>query len=126
MVCGRKKWTKETIQKEAKKYKIKKEFYCKSGGAYNVARKLGILDEVCSHMFCGRKKWTKETIQKEAKKYKTRSEFYLKSGGAYFAARKLGILDEVYSHMVSRSKDKNNVIKFPSKKAGTYRHKDVA
>lgn len=120
------KWTKETISKEAKSYKTRSEFQTKSGGAYNAARRLGLLDEVCSHMVCGQTRWTKKTIQKEAKKYKTRKEFEVKAGGAYSAAWRIGLLDEVCSHMPTRSQNKNNVLKFPSKKANAYKAKEAA
>ena len=119
------KWTKEAIKKEAKKYKTRKEFYAKARGAYNAALKEDILNKVCSHM-AKPFKWTKDKIKEEAKKYKTRNEFKTKSRGAHSAAWRLGLLDEVCSHMPTRSQNKNNVLKFPSKKANAYKGKEAA
>ena len=48
--CPWKIWVKETIAVEALKYQKRKEFQKGSSGAYDAARDLGILDEVCSHM----------------------------------------------------------------------------
>lgn len=44
------KWTNAEVRKEAAKYKTKKEFNQACQSAYQAARKMGILDEVCSHM----------------------------------------------------------------------------
>ena len=43
-------WTKEKITEAALKCSTKKEFLEKFAGAFNAARKLNILDDVCSHM----------------------------------------------------------------------------
>jgi hypothetical protein len=45
-----KRWTKETIEAEARKYKIRGDFWKKSSGAYSAASDLGILKDVCRHM----------------------------------------------------------------------------
>ena len=97
------KWTPETITAEALKYNTRSEFARGSGGAYSTATRLGIRDDVCSHMI-RKVKWTPETITAEALKYNTRSEFKKGSGGAYHAARNLKILDAVCLHMNSRIK----------------------
>ncbi len=44
------KWSQKNLKKEALKYKTKSEFVKLSGGAYNAARKIGILDKITSHM----------------------------------------------------------------------------
>ena len=44
------KWIKADIVKEALNYTTRKNFANGSGGCYNAARRLEILDEVCSHM----------------------------------------------------------------------------
>jgi predicted GIY-YIG superfamily endonuclease len=47
-------WNEKTCKAEALKYTTKKEFVMKSSGAYNVAKKSGIFNEICSHMkTCG-------------------------------------------------------------------------
>lgn len=48
------KWTKDRLMEEARKYKSRVAFSKGSGGAYNSARKRGLLDEVCAHMFSGK------------------------------------------------------------------------
>lgn len=47
-------WFKENCKIEALKYNTRKEFNKKASGAYNVACKLKIIDDICSHMkTCG-------------------------------------------------------------------------
>lgn len=91
-------WTKELLIKEAKKYKKRNYFITGSRGAYDAARKLDILDEICSHME-KRFIWTEELLIKEAKKYKRRTVFKKNKDGAYKKAVKLNILDKICSHM---------------------------
>jgi hypothetical protein len=47
---GPSKWTVAAVSEEAKKYETRDEFFWGNGGAHTAARKLGILDVVCSHM----------------------------------------------------------------------------
>jgi len=93
------KWTYEKIAEEAKKYEMRNCFKSGNESAYNAARRLGILDKVCSHMKHLHISWTYEMIGEEAKKYKTRNEFEKGSRGAYRAAKRRNILDEVCYHM---------------------------
>ncbi|MAX66512.1 MAG: hypothetical protein CME66_06215 [Halobacteriovoraceae bacterium] len=101
----KKKWTKEKLAKEAKKYTTRSEFKNSSPSAYVIARKSGLLDKVCSHMprpkINKKNHWTKERILKEAKKYSTKKEFNEKCSAAYSAAGKLKIRDEACAHMDS-------------------------
>lgn len=70
---------------------------------YYLARKMNVLNEVCSHMAknvnTGKKphnfKWSKETLIQEAKKYKNMSEFRINSESAYVTSKKLGIFNEL-------------------------------
>ena len=48
-------WTKERVLREASKYKLRSDFQKGSRGAYDRARDMGWLDEVCSHMKSKRK-----------------------------------------------------------------------
>ncbi len=98
--------TKQSIQKEADRYKTRHEFKTHSLGAYNAARKLGILDEVCSHMpkrvdMTGIKRisLTDSQIEEVALKYSSRRDFENKNNAAYQAATKRGLLDKVCKHM---------------------------
>ena len=95
-------WFLENITKEALKYETRKDFCVNSGSTYNAARKLGILDKVCSHMKRKQvynKKYNLENITKEALKYNTKNEFRRKSNAYYSAMLRLDITDEVCSHM---------------------------
>ncbi len=92
----------DNIRIEASKYNKKFDFVKACSGAYNSARKFGVLDDVCSHMN-GRKKsghWNDiENMKIEALKYSSRIDFYNLSGGAYSTACKNGWIDEVCEHM---------------------------
>lgn len=54
------KWTKETVTEVAKKYTNRSVFHKNEQSAYQAARRLNILDEVCAHM----------TIEKRGRKAK--------------------------------------------------------
>ena len=100
---GKSKWTDDLIREEALKYNMRKKFKKNCNGAYDAARRLGILDEICQHMTSGNHvSWTDDLMREEALKYSTRNEFQKGSIGAYDAARRLGILDEICQHMISR------------------------
>lgn len=97
------KWTTDNIKKEALKYNSRGDFSKYSSGAYAAAKRLGIKDEVCSHMINNNwvppGKWTRESILEEAKKYRIKSHFEKNSSGAFKAAKRLNIIDEACSHM---------------------------
>ena len=102
------KWTKKLVFFEALKYKTKSEFQKGSSGAYKAAVRMGILDEVRSHMprnniLSGSQnplfKWSYEALKEESLKYKTKSEFQKGSNGAYTTALKKDILEEICRHM---------------------------
>lgn len=67
--------TKELIQ-EASKYITRSDFYKGSRGAYKAAIRLGILDEICSHMPYNRNKFklTKEKCLEIALKFTTQTD----------------------------------------------------
>tara|TARA_B100001094_G_C17749285_1_gene584979 strand:+ start:44 stop:562 length:519 start_codon:yes stop_codon:yes gene_type:complete len=98
---GRKRWDLKKAVEDAAPFKTKSEWVRKPGGAYQWARKNGVLDQCCEHMRPGGT-WNMETVTAEAKKYTSRYEFYKNSGGAYQWARGNGHLDEVCEHMVLR------------------------
>lgn len=84
----------------AKRFETKKSFKNNAGGAYNAARRLGVLDKVTAHMKDGRKKlWTRIGLFREAKKYTNRTAFRSGSYGAYEAAKRLGCYEDVTAHM---------------------------
>ena len=99
---GRKtKWSYEKLVEVTKEYDNYTQFCKEQQTAYSVARRLGVLDELTSHMTKKKDtpKWNPETIAAEAKKYNTRKEFTKNSNSASAKAYALGIMDEVCSHM---------------------------
>lgn len=81
--------------KKQKKYKAKSEFAKRSGGAYNLARKNGWLNDYTWFKTPEiKRKWNRETCRNEAKKYNSRSEFAKNSRVAYQVARKNGWLGD--------------------------------
>lgn len=95
-IAYNKKWTKEYVFAEARKYQTRSEFYKGCGSAYVVARRNGWLSEM-TWFVCGRIiKWTKENVVAEANKYQTRKEFYKGCQSAYSVARKNKWLDELF------------------------------
>ena len=98
-------WTYETISKEAKKYKTKKEFKEKANGAYTTAVKRGLLNEICSHMKPLMHKsvdgiyWTKDRCAERAILYSSKMEFKNNDGSAYTTAVREGWLEEICNHM---------------------------
>ena len=92
-------WTENNITNVALKYNKRIDFFKDNQSAYNAAKKLGILDKVCSHMIQPVQKWTEERIKEVALQYDTKVEFGKNTGAAYKIAKKLGILDKVCSHM---------------------------
>jgi hypothetical protein len=98
----RNRWTHETLQIEALKYESRGEFFRKSGSAYSIAHRKGLLSQICLHMVPKRENWTLEKVRKESQKYKTRNSFRKGSSGAHAAAQRMGILDELCRHMPQR------------------------
>mgnify|MGYP000909948084 CR=1 FL=1 len=103
------------IKAAAKKYKTRTEFQKGSQYDYEVARKNGILDEVCAHMKSMKKGakpyWNLKKVKAAAKKCKTRTEFTINYAGAYNWAKTNGVLDEVRSHMKSKVRVQWNLAK---------------
>lgn len=101
-------WNEETVRAEALKFTTRTEFEEHSSGAIDAARKLGILDDVCSHMVSahklpsygeGRTYWTRERCKEAAREFATRTEFQIGSRSAYNRALQDGFLDEICQHM---------------------------
>ena len=96
----KKEWTFEELINEAKKHKGRNAFLKNGKGAYQWARKIGKLEEICSHMKPFFTYWDEKSIRKEALKYSSKKEFADKAGkGPVTAAKRLGIYDDVCSHM---------------------------
>ena len=70
------KYNKHNLPKIAQKYSSRKQFSDSRGAAYNAALRLGILDEICSHMpNLLNKTWSREICEKVLSKYRTKTEF---------------------------------------------------
>ena len=91
--------TKENIIEEAKKYTKLKDFQKHSGGAFNAARRLGVIDELTwleKETRLPNSYWKdKERVMEEAKKYTSKIEFQKGNQSAYWAALKYGYLEEM-------------------------------
>ena len=104
---------KENVIKEAKKYTSVTEFQKGSGGAFNSARRLGIMDEFTwfekkeKLPFCYWK--DKEHCIEESKKYTSKKEFQDKNQSAYWASLKYGYLDEM-TWLVKRKSTPRNIL----------------
>ncbi len=57
----RREWTKEKLQTEALKYKIRAEFKARSNDAYTTAKDMNTLVEKCQHMRRCRR-WSDESL----------------------------------------------------------------
>ena len=80
-VAHNKKWTEESIRQFVKDNNIKtrKELDAKARGAYDTAKRLGILDD----LFGEKTQWTKEKCAELAAKCKYRSDFIRQYSAAY-------------------------------------------
>ena len=96
------KWSQEAIQEVANKYATRGEFAKGCSSAYFAAIRLGILNNVCSHMpkkAKRKRKWTVERLADETMKYGNRDEFAHNAPEAYEVARRTGVIDKICSHM---------------------------
>lgn len=103
----------EKCKEEALKYKSRTEFKNNSSGTYNKARKLKILDTICSHMYRKIKPkgyWSYEKCKEEALKYTSKFEFQKKCSSAYSKSYEEKWLDEICSHMKRLNNLKKRVI----------------
>lgn len=107
------KWTREKIIEEGRKYNFRYDFRHASPNAHAAAQKYGLLDEIfrdkpnmgyMNPIYAKAKEgssdgyayWTKERIVEEGKKYEFRNEFRQANQVAYQAAMLRGYLDEIF------------------------------
>lgn len=93
----RKKWTKEKVFEEAKKYSSKSEFKKNCAGAFIVAYKNGWVIEMEWLKTPKRlaTKWTRESVFAVSKEYNLYDTFRKEQGSAFNVARRNGWLDEM-------------------------------
>ena len=95
-----KKKTYDELREVALKYTSYTDFIEKEQSVRVIARKRGILKDICSHMERPRSEnLTTEEIKEKALNCDKRGEFKKRYPTAYKAARRLGILEEICSHM---------------------------
>ena len=97
-----KRWTTEKIIAVASECASRTQFIKRAPAAYVAARRLGIIDDVCSHMVLMRQPsgyWTIERLRAAALCYETRGQFRRQARNPYEAARRRGLLDAICGHM---------------------------
>lgn len=90
----KKKWTAALALAEGRKYGSRSEFKRECGSAYQVARQLGLLEQLYPNKTLYQ---TDEQVLAEGRKYASRREFYLSNAGAYNRALARNLLDRLYS-----------------------------
>ena len=124
-------WTKERLVELVEKYHITKRRHLQDfkqdgifgSGAYNAARKLGILDELFGEINYPKiclpaSYWTEERIRDFITDNnitsRTQLSHFHKDGitglGAYRAAKRLDILDDLFGEVVSWTEEKNKKV----------------
>lgn len=93
---AKEKWTRESVEKEARKYSVKWHFATHCSGGFKYAVRHDFIKDY--YWFEAKSKpmgyWTKERCEEESRKYKSRTEYKEKAGGAYETSRVNGWLDD--------------------------------
>jgi hypothetical protein len=113
-------WTKDNVEKEAKKYTTRNEFKKNNSSAYRAALKYGWMDDVSKHMTPVQQSWDYETVKNIASQYKTKKEFRQNNRKAYDIATYHKWLPSITKHMESLGNlylRKIYVFEFPDKSA---------
>lgn len=99
------------VIEESKKYTNRTDFRKKSHGAYESARKMGLLDGMTWLSQNNRKPrgyWKiKDNVMEEGKKYATKAEFAKKNQSAFVSAHKYGYIDEMDWLVIQKQHKKN-------------------
>jgi len=98
-------WSKEELKIEALKYKTRTEFWDNNDTAVVNAKKLGIYEEITSHMPIPNNiiRYSHDSVLETSKLYNDYDTFKNKERGSFIYARKHDILKEITSHMSKRS-----------------------
>ena len=96
-----KKWAKDAVVNEVKRYSSVSEWKRNSPGSYKAAKADGYYEEIKRGMAPPTRtlKWTEQSIINDALKFATRRDWRLQSAGAYAQARRMGILEKACGHM---------------------------
>ena len=89
-MVSKRKWTTESLRKEAEKYCSKAEFKEFNAGAYQTAYVRGILNDIIDPF-----EWTRNYVLCVVAGCDTYKDFYASQPGAYRAAMEFGMLDSI-------------------------------
>ena len=95
------KWNSDSCEREALKYKSRADFKRGSGSAYKAARKLGIIDKICSHMenMAGVRTMTKDQLIFVSKTFNNIKDLNNNNRGIYRAILNRGLEKVAFEHM---------------------------
>ncbi len=91
------KWTKERILAEARKYQSRTQFSKGNESAYRAAGKYGVLSKACEHM--RPRSFSKDEVAAVAQLYTSKQKFYRNHPREYHKALSMGWWDELSKHM---------------------------
>jgi hypothetical protein len=91
----RRRWTKEEIENIADTYTDLNDFIENENGAYQMALKLGIKDDIIAHMKSKTRNLSFEDLQKMVEPFKHKTQFLKSDPAAYNTASKKGWLDNL-------------------------------
>lgn len=102
-------WTKDAVLAEARKYNTVTEWHAKGAGSYRKAKSMkedGWWSEATAHMSTPERpkrpyKWTKERCLKTAQQYSRKIDWLNDSPSSYQAADRYGWLEECTAHMIT-------------------------
>lgn len=105
LIPRKKKWDREKLINEAKKYKTRSEWMKSNMSSFNTAIKLGVYDECVKHMGEKKKfgfsvKWTYDKCKETYLRYVTMKDLIKNDKGAYMVAIKNGWHNELSSHLI--------------------------
>lgn len=106
-------WTKESVEKEAKKYTTRSDFKKGNRSAYVIAVREGWMDDVTKHMIYKQIQWTEDMVRNIISKYNSLTEFLKKEPKAATAARNMGIYNDIIKDM-ERSSNDTTISKYSS------------
>jgi hypothetical protein len=92
-------WTYEKLKELSSTYTHQRDFILNEKKAYEYAQKIGILDDIFSHMVKTYNHFTYDEILEEAKKYTNLHDFKKNSKTIYNKSKRIGITGEITLHM---------------------------
>jgi hypothetical protein len=116
-------WVRDLIINVARNYYTRQEFKESEPAAYSAARRYGVLEEACEHMYPSRIKGVEYSdldLELIARRYQNRTEFRKFSRAAYNAALKYGIMDKICTHMTKTRPPAQKQIKWDEPKIQSF------